>query len=334
MVAAGRLVGLARAAAASQPGSDGGRTDEQEEIPPLDRHPDTLPRVRRASHPHSFTLGSRSPRPVACVAPVALVLTGPPEPGAPRRQGSQRTSRPARMTEASRERVAERQQRGGRDRQADAEAYRDDQDDLPALRARRCRLRATASPRAIRLDGWVVIRPRPLNTLAPISGSHGVLSTGEPLMRHGRCGLFLARADPVSAPGRRQLENQSSPEIRVGDGVAAAACRPAPGRGNCRANSAGTGPRQQTCRIGGVACSYVYAFACMSLTGFGAIDLGLAIRVSVTSDSKRPGPTGQVRWAFCTSGARQPSRMTGARPGRRRPTSGCSPACRIRTERY
>jgi hypothetical protein len=49
MVAAGRLVGLARAGAASQPGSDGGRTDEQEEIPPLDRHPDTLPRVRRAS---------------------------------------------------------------------------------------------------------------------------------------------------------------------------------------------------------------------------------------------------------------------------------------------
>jgi len=51
MVAAGRLVGLARAGAASQPGSDGGRTDEQEEIPPLDRHPDTLPRVRKASHP-------------------------------------------------------------------------------------------------------------------------------------------------------------------------------------------------------------------------------------------------------------------------------------------
>ena len=51
MVAAGRLVGLARAGAASQPGSDGGRTDEQEEIPPLDRHPDTLPRVWRASHP-------------------------------------------------------------------------------------------------------------------------------------------------------------------------------------------------------------------------------------------------------------------------------------------
>jgi hypothetical protein len=47
MVAAGRLVGLARAAA-SQPGSDGGRTDEQEEIPPLDRHPDTLPRVLQA----------------------------------------------------------------------------------------------------------------------------------------------------------------------------------------------------------------------------------------------------------------------------------------------
>ena len=47
MVAAGRLVGLARAGAASQPGSDGGRTDEQEKIPPLDRHPDTLPRVRR-----------------------------------------------------------------------------------------------------------------------------------------------------------------------------------------------------------------------------------------------------------------------------------------------
>src|SRR5271163_2966093 len=51
MVAAGRLVGLARAGAASQPGSDGGRTDEQEEIPPLDRHPDTLPRVWRASRP-------------------------------------------------------------------------------------------------------------------------------------------------------------------------------------------------------------------------------------------------------------------------------------------
>ena len=50
MVAAGRLVGLARAAAASQPGSDGGRTDDQEEIPPLDRHPDTLPRARRVSH--------------------------------------------------------------------------------------------------------------------------------------------------------------------------------------------------------------------------------------------------------------------------------------------
>ena len=51
MVAAGRLVGLARAGAASQPGSDGGRTDDQEEIPPLDRHPDTLPRVWRVSHP-------------------------------------------------------------------------------------------------------------------------------------------------------------------------------------------------------------------------------------------------------------------------------------------
>lgn len=51
MVAGRRLVGLARAGAASQPGSDGGRTDEQEEIPPLDRHPDTLPRVWRASHP-------------------------------------------------------------------------------------------------------------------------------------------------------------------------------------------------------------------------------------------------------------------------------------------
>src|SRR5271169_4616472 len=50
MIAAGRLVGLARAGAASQPGSDGGRTDKQEEIPPLDRHPDTLPRVWRASH--------------------------------------------------------------------------------------------------------------------------------------------------------------------------------------------------------------------------------------------------------------------------------------------
>jgi hypothetical protein len=48
MVAAGRLVGLARAGAASQAGSDCGRTDEQEEIPPLDRHPDTLPRVGRA----------------------------------------------------------------------------------------------------------------------------------------------------------------------------------------------------------------------------------------------------------------------------------------------
>jgi hypothetical protein len=51
MVVGGRLVGLARAGAASQAGSDGGRTDEQEEIPPLDRHPDTLPRVRRVSHP-------------------------------------------------------------------------------------------------------------------------------------------------------------------------------------------------------------------------------------------------------------------------------------------
>ena len=51
MVAAGRLVGLARADAASQPGSDGGRTDEQEKIPPLDRHQDTLPRVRRAWDP-------------------------------------------------------------------------------------------------------------------------------------------------------------------------------------------------------------------------------------------------------------------------------------------
>ena len=51
MVAGGRLVGLARAGAASQAGSDGGRTDKQEEIPPLDRHPDTLPRVRRVSHP-------------------------------------------------------------------------------------------------------------------------------------------------------------------------------------------------------------------------------------------------------------------------------------------
>ena len=51
MVAAGRLVGLARAGAASQPGSDGGRTDEQEKIPPLDRHPDTLPRVRRPWDP-------------------------------------------------------------------------------------------------------------------------------------------------------------------------------------------------------------------------------------------------------------------------------------------
>jgi len=47
MIAAGRLAGLARAGAASQPGSDGGRTDEQEKIPPLDRHPDTLPRIRR-----------------------------------------------------------------------------------------------------------------------------------------------------------------------------------------------------------------------------------------------------------------------------------------------
>src|SRR5579872_4299822 len=47
MIAAGRLAGLARASAASQPGSDGGRTDEQEKIPPLDRHPDTLPRIRR-----------------------------------------------------------------------------------------------------------------------------------------------------------------------------------------------------------------------------------------------------------------------------------------------
>src|SRR5580704_12503034 len=43
MVAAGRLAGLAHAGAASQPGSDRGRADEQEEIPPLDRHPDTLP---------------------------------------------------------------------------------------------------------------------------------------------------------------------------------------------------------------------------------------------------------------------------------------------------
>ena len=51
MVAAGRLVGLARAGAASQPGSDGGRTDEQEKIPPLDRHPDTVPRVRRVWDP-------------------------------------------------------------------------------------------------------------------------------------------------------------------------------------------------------------------------------------------------------------------------------------------
>ena len=57
MVAVGRLVGLARAGAASHPGSDGGRTDEQEEIPPLDRHPDTLPRVRRASHPRSLLSG-------------------------------------------------------------------------------------------------------------------------------------------------------------------------------------------------------------------------------------------------------------------------------------
>jgi hypothetical protein len=53
MVAAGRLVGRARAATASQPGSDGGRTDEQEKITPLDRHPDTLPRVRRAWDPAS-----------------------------------------------------------------------------------------------------------------------------------------------------------------------------------------------------------------------------------------------------------------------------------------
>jgi hypothetical protein len=45
MVAARRLVGLARGGAASQPGPDGGRTDEQDEITPLDRHPDTLPRV-------------------------------------------------------------------------------------------------------------------------------------------------------------------------------------------------------------------------------------------------------------------------------------------------
>jgi hypothetical protein len=51
MVAAGRLVGLARAGAASQAGSHGGRTDEQEEIPPFDRHPDTLPRVGRAPQP-------------------------------------------------------------------------------------------------------------------------------------------------------------------------------------------------------------------------------------------------------------------------------------------
>src|SRR6202043_1521280 len=46
MVAAGRLVGLARAGAASQPGSDGGRTDEQKKFPPLDRHPaHTTPRA-------------------------------------------------------------------------------------------------------------------------------------------------------------------------------------------------------------------------------------------------------------------------------------------------
>jgi hypothetical protein len=45
MVAAGRLAGRARAGTASQPGFDGGRTDEQEKIPPLDRHRDTLPRV-------------------------------------------------------------------------------------------------------------------------------------------------------------------------------------------------------------------------------------------------------------------------------------------------
>jgi hypothetical protein len=49
MVAARGLIGLARAGAASQPGPDGGRTDEQDEVPPLDRHPDTLPRVRLAS---------------------------------------------------------------------------------------------------------------------------------------------------------------------------------------------------------------------------------------------------------------------------------------------
>src|SRR3984957_7367259 len=76
MAAAGGLVGGACAGAPSKPGSDGGRTDEQEELPPLDRHPVTLPRMRTASHPHSFTLESLSLRPVACVAPAASVLTG------------------------------------------------------------------------------------------------------------------------------------------------------------------------------------------------------------------------------------------------------------------
>jgi hypothetical protein len=59
MVAARRLVGLARAGAASQPGPDGGRTDEQDEITPLDRHPDTLPRVRRAAVAIRIDLGAR-----------------------------------------------------------------------------------------------------------------------------------------------------------------------------------------------------------------------------------------------------------------------------------
>src|ERR1700733_5021842 len=63
MVAAGRLVGLAHAGAASQPGSDGGRTDEQEKTPPLDRHPDTLPRAAGLG-PGSAATGAGCPAPV------------------------------------------------------------------------------------------------------------------------------------------------------------------------------------------------------------------------------------------------------------------------------
>jgi hypothetical protein len=51
IAAAGRLASLARAGAAGQARTDGGRTDEQKELAPLDRHPATLPAQRARSRP-------------------------------------------------------------------------------------------------------------------------------------------------------------------------------------------------------------------------------------------------------------------------------------------